>query len=97
MRTVAKYDRAPVAIGTLSLLLAIILSANARAGCMDSDNKLWVSPAERSTRDKLIHLMACPAEVDVDTARQIDAVACNWFVAQAVNSLYGVTDFELTA
>src|SRR5689334_185572 len=42
-------------------------------------------------------LMACPADVDNDTGRQIDQVACNWFVAEASKKLYDVDDFTKDA
>jgi hypothetical protein len=61
---------------------------------MDTDNQLWSAPAERAVRNSLNALMACPAEADVDTGRQIDSVACNWFLAKALEKLYGVEDFS---
>jgi hypothetical protein len=61
---------------------------------MDTDNRFWInSPGQRATYDKLMQLMSCPADVDRDEGRQIDAVACNWFVAKGLKELYGVDDF----
>lgn len=75
-------------------LLMLHWTATASAGCMDTDNRLWLSPSsDRTTYDRLMQLMACPADVDKDEGRQIDHVACNWFVAKALDTLYGVKDF----
>jgi hypothetical protein len=61
---------------------------------MDTDNRFWIgTPGQRATYDKLMGFMSCPADIDKDEGRQIDAVACNWFVAKALNELYGVDDF----
>lgn len=82
-------------VRTLGILLAI--TASASAGCMDTDNKFWIDGAgQRAIYDKLMGLMTCPADVDKDEGRQIDAVACNWFVAKALSELYGVHDFDPT-
>lgn len=74
-------------------LMSSGLSLAAYAGCMDNDNPLWTEPGEKSVRNRLISLMRCPLDVDRRTSNQIDAVACNWFVAHAVDELYGVKDF----
>lgn len=80
--------------GLTALSLVISGSFNACfAGCMDTDNKLWLTPSNQSIYDRLMALMACPADVDSDTGRQVDAVACNYFVAKGLNDLYGVNDF----
>ena len=67
------------------------------AGCMDTDNQLWLSSSNKGTYDKLMSLMACPAEIDSDTGRQIDAVACNYFVSVALQRLYSISDFTPAA
>ncbi|WP_426418095.1 hypothetical protein [Bradyrhizobium genosp. A] len=72
----------------------LALGAVAAAGCMDTDNKFWINaPGQQATYDKLMQLMSCPADVDDDEGRQIDAVACNWFVAKGLKELYDVADF----
>jgi hypothetical protein len=37
--------------------------------------------------------MACPVDADQATGAQVDAVACNYFVAKALDVLYRVKDF----
>jgi hypothetical protein len=77
---------------TLILLTAAVIPAE--AGCMDTDNAYWIGvPAQRATFDKLMGLMACPTDADNDTGRQVDSVACNYFVAKGLEILYGVKDF----
>jgi hypothetical protein len=64
------------------------------AGCMDTDNQFWINnPGARPVYDKLMGLMTCPLDADKVTARLIDQVACNVFVAKALSNLYDVADF----
>jgi hypothetical protein len=75
----------------------LVLTSTASAGCMDTDNQFWINgPGQRAIYDKLMSLMACPADVNKDEGRQIDAVAYNWFVAKGLSELYGVHDFDPT-
>jgi hypothetical protein len=86
-------------LGPISLVLAglMAITPRASAGCMDTDNKLWINdPGQKAIYNRLMGLMACPADVDKDEGHQIDAVACNWFVAKALSELYGVHDFDPT-
>jgi hypothetical protein len=76
----------------LLVLMAFAATCVARAGCMDTDNQFWKS-SMRATYDKLMGLMTCPLDADAVTGVQVDSVACNYFVAKALNVLYGVNDF----
>lgn len=78
----------------VSFLLASVTTS--LAGRMDTDNAMWSSPEEEATRDQLMELMTCAVESDTLTASQIDQVACNWFVAEALHGLYRVEDFAGT-
>jgi len=78
--------------------ILVLIKARAEVGkasydCMKVDNGLWSSPREVASRDSLMPLLACPAGTDKDTMLQVDAVACNWFVARAAEKLFGATDF----
>lgn len=77
----------------LAISFLLTSATTSLAGCMDTDNAMWSSAEEQATRDQLMELMACPVESDTLTASQIDQVACNWFVAEALHRLYGVEDF----
>jgi hypothetical protein len=78
------------------LLLSLsFCAAPAVAGCMDTDNQFWLGKTgDRTTYDRLMKLMACPADAEKDEGRQIDAIACNWFVAKAIDELFGIKDFR---
>ncbi|MHA6879432.1 hypothetical protein [Ralstonia pseudosolanacearum] len=61
---------------------------------MDTDNQFWRNEDTQQQYDQLMQLMACPVDSDQQTTAQVDAVACNYFVAKAVDTLYGVSDFS---
>lgn len=82
---------------SLASLLLLATATSTWAGCMDTDNAMWISADEQATRGRLLQLMACPLESDKQTASQIDHVACNWFVAEGLHKLYGVDDLTDTA
>ena len=75
------------------LVASLATSSGAVAGCMDTDNSFWKSNGTIRDYDRLMQIMACPADADENTGRQVDAVACNYFVAKALQLLYGVKDF----
>jgi hypothetical protein len=78
----------------ITMLVSLLLPAGqAAAGCMDTDNSFWLSASSQPTYDKLMSTMACPVDADQSTGTQVDAVACNYFVAKALDTLYGVKDF----
>jgi hypothetical protein len=83
-----KYWR--LAVLGAALLMSI---GPAKVGCMDTDNGYWISDSgQRAVYDRLMGLMACPADADKGEGRQTDAVACNWFLAKALSTLYKVDD-----
>ena len=77
----------------VSMILVLASSHAVMAGCMDTDNQFWRGSDPDGNYGKLMQIMACPADADRDTGHQVDAVACNYFVAKGLQELYSVSDF----
>ena len=70
---------------TLMALCCALTATEVSAGCMDTDNQMWINDAgAQAVYDKLMGQMACPLDADKQTlTQQIDQVACNYFAAKA--------------